>query len=303
MYKDAIIFQDIFNAHHSNVWSKKGTPGGWNDSSYVSGTWNGRRSLNMGTGVQSNANGMLVRVPSGYNVLWLRVFNDRWATFRVALYDVERQHVYDTGKEIYAGGFRKLNEISPDGAAPDSYWNLHMWMPIPLRTEGSYMVYSEVNGDNWISGIAFGKNLWNHAKNSPVAYVWKLNDQNGTTGHSADWNNDQYGYFQTGTVTELSVPVVYSGKDKLVYSVEVNDNWQGATHGDVWINGVQIERFKTTYQNPFAIHFNSKLYNRYLAARIPANLIRNDDKFVRLKIDLSKDNNHFHFRELGTHDY
>ena len=42
--------------------------------------------------------------PAGYNVLWLKIRNDIIQSFRI-------------GNEIYTGGMRSLNNISPDGAA------------------------------------------------------------------------------------------------------------------------------------------------------------------------------------------
>jgi hypothetical protein len=76
--------------------------------------------------------------------------------------------------------------------------------------------------------------------------------------------------------------------DKIIYIAEHNDTWDGAQHGDVFINGVKIERFRTSYNNnPFAAHY-SKLYSRYLATRIPAYLIKPTDNFITLKIDMTK---------------
>ncbi len=63
-----------------------------------------------------------------------------------------------------------LTEIAPDGGATDGYHNLHMWMPMPLRKAGNYIIYP-AGTDSWISGIAFGKNLWGHARNSAKAYM------------------------------------------------------------------------------------------------------------------------------------
>jgi len=40
-----------------------------------------------------------------------------------------------------------------------------------------------------------------------------------------------------------------------------------------------------------------------MATKIPASLIGQTDKFVRLKIDMTGSNHHIHFREIGTHDY
>jgi hypothetical protein len=99
------------------------------------------------------------------------------------------------------------------------------------------------------------------------------------------------------------VPVVPSGNDKLVYIIEYNNNWVGTQHTSVTANGTAIERFKTTYSNPFATHNNSKQYCRYIAARIPSNLIKPTDTFVTLSINMSDNDNIIFFREIGTHDY
>jgi len=67
-----------------------------------------------------------------------------------------------------------------------------MWTPIPGTRSGSLMVYSDINSDCWISGLALGMNLWNHARNSAIAYHWKLNG--GTDGWDREnWNNDNLG--------------------------------------------------------------------------------------------------------------
>jgi len=304
MYKDAIIYQDIFNAYNSNIFQKVGSPAGWDETSYATNPWNGRRILKIGGGVNSNGNGMLVHIPDGYNVLWLRVLGDRWATFRVTAFNPSSTANFQDWTEIYASGYRRLTTIAPDGTGHDSNWDTHQWMPIPIRAAGSYMIYSAQNSDDWISGIAFGKNLWNHAMNSAIAYNWKLNSVTGNIGWTSEnWNNDQLAYLPAGSVYELAVPVIPNGKDKLIYFVNHNDNWNGSMHGAVQVNGQVVERFRTSYNNPFAAHFNSKFYNRYMATRIPAAYIAQGDKFVTVRIDMTNSNNHLYFREMGTHDY
>jgi len=304
MYHTAMVFQDIFDAYNSNIFRKQGTPGGWDETSYASGLWNGKRILNIGTGVQSNGNGIVVNIPQGYDVLWIRALGDRWCVLRVSQFNQGSVANFQDWTEIYATGFRNLNKIGPDGAGTDSYWNVHEWMPIPIRGGASqYNVYSAQNSDSWISGIAFGQNIWNHATQSAVAYLWKLNPQTGDIGWSGQWNNDQLSQFNAGSVVEVSVPVINSGLDKMVYLINHNDSWLGTMHGKVTVNGQPVERFRTTYSNPFATHFNSKFFDRYLATHVPASLIQQGDKFIRLKVDMSNCNNHLYFRELGTHDY
>jgi hypothetical protein len=105
-----------------------------------------------------------------------------------------------------------------------------------------------------------------------------------------------------GKVTNLVVPVVSNGKDKLLYLVEHNNNWNGCMHAGIKVNGKPIERFIATYDNPFARHWNSKFYNRYIAALVPAGLIGKDDRWLKVDIDMNGAGNDIYFREMGTHD-
>jgi len=307
MYRDALIYQDIFNAYNSNIFVKKGAARGWDETSYVNSPWNLRHILNIGNGANSNGNGIKVNIPQGYNVIWLRVLGDRWHTFRVNAFSEDTQTDFNPFDypERYATGFKNLNSISPDGAAPDSQWNVHMWMAIPVRNNAaSYMIYSDVNADDWISGIAFSKNIWNHAYNSGVAYLWKINGGDAVGWGGENWNSDHLAYFTAGSNFEVWVPVIYSGKDKMVYIVEHNNNWTGTMHGNVFVNGQQVERFRTSWSNAFQRHYSSKLYDRYMGIRVPAAMIQQNDKFLRLRIDMTFSNNqNIHFREIGTHDY
>jgi hypothetical protein len=77
-------------------------------------------------------------------------------------------------------------------------------------------------------------------------------------------------------------------------------------HNGITVNDQPIERLRATYDNPFARHWNSKVWNRYIAARIPADLIpkpkADAPPLLRVKIDMSKQDNNINFREMGTHD-
>jgi len=309
MYKDAIIYQDIFHIYDQGIIQKRGSPKGWDETSYVSTKWNQRNILNIGAGANANGVGLKVNIPPNYDVLWIRVLNDRWAVFKVCPLTSDDQTDFPASQyERYASGFRNLNSISPDGAAPDSQWNLHMWVPIPIRGGSgtkAYMVQSDVNSDDWISGIAFGKNIWNHAVNTAIAYSWALGGGIGTTYMSPNWNNDMYAVFAGGSDVEVFVPVVYSGKDKMIYLVEFNNNWTGTQHTAVYVNGKKVERFRTSWSNPFARHHNSKIYCRYMATRIPAKMVKPNDLYIAVRVDMTENGTdmNLNFREMGTHDY
>ena len=91
----------------------------------------------MGHNPQSNGNGLKVNIPDGYDVLWLRVTNDRWNIFRKAALELE-----DTVIDKYACFQISLNEISPDGRTSDSFAPLHKWCPMPLHKKRSlYNIY------------------------------------------------------------------------------------------------------------------------------------------------------------------
>jgi hypothetical protein len=301
--KGAKIYHDIFRAMQSGIIEKVGNPSGWNDKAHRVNKWHRRTLLRIGGGANSNGNGLRVHVPRGKNVLWIRVSNHVWATFRIVHEHAQRGEE----QEVYACGHRKLNEYSPDGGAPDTYWDWHQWCQFPLRHHngGAVMVYTDRHCDGWISGVAFSTNPWGHARNSGVAYHWALNGGTPLTSFSHNWNNDHIANLLHHKVWILKVPVVPNGYDKLLYFIEHINNWHGTMHGDVYVNERKVERFRTSYggNNPFANHYNSKLYDRYMALRVPRDLIEWDAKFLEVKVDMTNSNHHIHIREAGTHDY
>ena len=158
---------------------------------------------------------------------------------------------------------------------------------MPLRNSGNYMLYSATDTEGWIFGIAFS-NLLNHAKNSGIAYLWALNGGSKLDWVSV-WNQDQLVMIAMGKVSELKIPVVPNGKDKIVYLVKSNNNWVGVMHLSVTINGKSAERFRTSYgNNLFATHYNSKLYTRCIATYVPAEWIKPNDNFLTVRIVMTK---------------
>jgi hypothetical protein len=112
------------------------------------------------------------------------------------------------------------------------------------------------------------------------------------------------GFVANGTTNSLlKVPVVPSGRDKLLYIINHNDNSnENFMCSGITVGGNPIERLLTTYDNPFSRHWNGRTYQRYVAARIPANMIDKNARFLDVKIDTTYQNAPFYFREIGTHD-
>lgn len=187
---------------------------------------------------------------------------------------------------------------------PDGYDVAHQWVPIPARRAGKLALISKPNTDQdfWISGLAFSKNPWAHAAQSAVGYHWAVNGGGATAWNEPNWNGDSLARIDAKTNLELKVPVVPSGRDKLLYLIEHNSNWNGAMHTAITVEGQPVERFMDTYDNPFNRHWNSKSYEHYIASRIPNALIPSGTHYLNVRIDMSKQNKQIHFREIGTDD-
>ena len=73
-------------------------------------------------------------------------------------------------------------------------------------------------------------------------------------------------------------------------------------HGNVKVNGQAVERFRTSYVNPFALHFNNQVAT-YMASSAPAELIKTGDKFLKLTLDLTDNDMGIQVLEVGSYDY
>jgi len=86
--------------------------------------------------------------------------------------------------------------------------------------------------------------------------------------------------------------------------VQHNNNWLGTMHRRVIVEGKELPyRFRTSYTNPFATHFNSKQFQRYMAVVVPKELIKDDALFINVEIDMTEVDNPIYIREIGTHSY
>ena len=239
-----------------------------------------------------------MNVPAGYDLIWICHLNDRRMAVRVQSKD------YPTDIQTsYGFGQHNLNEVYPDGSMSDSSWNFHKWMPLVLYRTGIHYIHCDFPGlECWFSGIAFGKNILNHAKSYCPTYFYKLNGGDIIEDHGM-WNNDEVGRINLGNIKTIYVPIIPNGKDKLLYYIAHNNNWD-ETISNVLVNYKPIERFKTTYVNPFSIHINSKIYQRYYAAKISKDYYGENDRFVKVTFDTTTLSlNHFYFRGFGSHDF
>lgn len=303
---DALIYDNIFEAVKKGAIAKMGNPTYDDQSWNPKKPWNSKPLIKFGGDSEADGNGAQVVVPDGYDTLWVRVLGDRWSVAKVYYPDGKKE---DLG--LWAGGYRAGNCYCPDGSLADGQFVggddvvlAHQWLPIPVPRSGPVALVAKPKTTNhfWLSGVAFSKNPWGHATHSAVAYHWQLNGGSDVSWNTHKWNNDVLAQIMPGKVTSLVVPVVANGKDKLLFLIEHNNNWNGCMHNGIKVNGKDIERFIATYDNPFARHWNSKIYNRYIAARVPAELIGKDDRWLKVEVDMRGANHNIHFREMGTHD-
>jgi len=299
--QDPIVYQDIFVAlQQKSAIIQLGNPQ-YDDKQYTSANpWNLRPIIKFGGNSENDGNGALVTIPPGYDTLWLRVLGDRWNVVHAYFTDSPKE---DLG--LWAGGWRGANSYSPDGSLGDGTGPAHQWMAIPAGRSGNVALISKPNTDSafWLSGIAFSRNPWAHATQSAVGYNWQLNGGDAVAWSTNNWGYDVLGYLNPQTNLLLKVPVVPSKRDKLLYIINHNDSGNElVVHSAITVGGNPIERLLSTYDNPFSRHWNSKLYERYLAARIPANMIPAGTRFLDVRIDMKYQNAPFHFREIGTHD-
>jgi hypothetical protein len=300
---DPVVYQDIFEAKEKGAIAKLGSPQYDETSWGRNHPWNDRPIIKYGGNNEKDGNGAKVIIPKDYNTVWVRVLGDRWTVIHAYFLDGSRE---DLG--LWPGGWRSANSYCPDGSLSDGCMIAHQWLPIPAGRAGEVALIAKPNtgGDFWLSGLAFSRNPWAHAVQSAIGYHWGLNGGNGTIydqkGNWHNWKGDSLSKINPKTNLELKVPVVPSGRDKLLYLVEHNNDWNGCMHTGITVNGQKIERFMATYDNPFARHWNSKFYERYIAARIPAGLIPANARWLSVRIDMSKQDQGIHFREIGTHD-
>lgn len=308
MYPDnPLVYQDIFDAKNAGAVVKFGNPQ-YDETTYTNkNLWNERPIIRFGSDNEADGNGALVTIPPGYDTVWVRVLGDRWTAMKAYFTDGAKE---DLG--LWPGGYRATNCYCPDGSLSDGVHfstdnqnrTAHQWLPIPAGRSGQLALVAKPNTNwhFWVSGLAFSRNPWGHAGHSAVAYHWGLNGSERIKWNTHIWNDDVLAEITAKTNSVLVVPVVPNGRDKLLYLVEHNNNWNGAMHNGITVNGTPIERFLATYDNPFARHWNSKFYERYFAARIPAGLIDAKSRWLKVKIDMSKQTNSIYFREIGTHD-
>ena len=305
LFINMIKYNNIYDSIDNGVVSKQGNPKNWDDTSFtINKLWNKKPMIRIGLD-SSYPDGMIVNIPSGYDTMWLQVINDRWCTINIKT---------SSGKKIctYGSGRKSLVSLSPDGTVGiDGVNNAFVWIPINIKklfvdnkcliTAGTISSTTDV----WISNIAFSNNVWGYTNLPATVPMWGCNGEVNKLiiagDKSGEWHGGLLVKTELGKQHDIYVPIVQTGRDKLVYIIEHNNDWAGTYHTDILANGQNVGRLKSTYSNLISTHYNSKIYSRYLAVKVEKELINKDDTFI--KITLSTPDTEIYFREIGSHDY
>jgi hypothetical protein len=240
------------------------------------------------------SDGIQIYMPHGPGTLWVRIIiSAEWVGFKI--FNGSGQNIGE-----YNRGYTNATTISPDGSIGSSN-SKHCWIPCCVPSGGYYYIVGGAKnaGYVWISGLAVSSNPWCHGSNTCLSYHWGSNGSSNVGWNNSNWNGDILAQITANVTANLFVPNIYSGRDKLVYFIEHNNTGVTGKHDSIAVQDTVIERLRATYSNPFATHFNSKPYNRFLAARIPVHLTNSN----LLKITLKTTDDWFYFRECGTIDY
>jgi len=287
------IYENITTALDNGWIQKSGNPPGWESNYWRNNPYHQRSLIRLYKSNNWNE-GIQVYVPYTPGTLWVRIIvQAEWQGFTIYKNG-------GTNMGEYNRGYSSATSISPDGSIGSGNAK-HCWIPCCVPEANWYWIVGGTRHATLvhISGIAVTSNPWCHGSNTCLSYHWGSNGSSNIGWNSNGWNGDLLAQITSNVNAILFVPNIYSGRDKLVYFIEHNNTGEGGKHENIYVQDTEIERLRATYSNPFATHFNSKPYNRFLAARIPVHLTNSN----LLKITIKTNDDWFYFRECGTIDY
>jgi hypothetical protein len=307
---------------------------------YNTYNWNGKciYVTNTGYGNQNNGTGIEIRVPEhpnkakgeDYTVLWVQTLGERWSTFRVYQYDTTTNQVVKYFHK-HASGLNNLNKISPDGSTHSELWNAFEWTPVPIDLTGNTLrklvISNYYSTYTWFSGFAFSTNPWNHYKCHALEIHWGLHSEpnirdavsldatvryninsSSNIGFSQNFNNQPVAILSANNKFTIRIPFINNSKDKILYVVEYNNEWGPSLNKIVIYDNVtniakDLGNLSTAFKNPFATHYNSKIWQRYYGVIIPKEYLPTiqpkNNNYIKIEISTSSE---FNINEIGTHD-
>lgn len=304
---DYVIY-NIHDALKANIIAKKGSSS-FDSTTYSEKPLVSKFAIKFGNNNETSGNGVAVTIPSPkYTLLWLQVPYNKWTI-------VEAK--YDDGVLIgtFGDGFATHNIFTPNGTDTDSP-NEYIWFSIPIISPNKKIILTSrdlltvpdsniINSGMWVFAIGFSTNPWNHVYSCGRILASANNGGTKIKFESNNWKGYPLVSFNKETQNNIYVPIIPSNYDKVLYILFHNDDSSNPAHTGVLINGTPINRFKS-YNNVFSRHYTNMggtPYVKYLATIIPNSLINKNSNLIKITVDMTKQNNNFMFRFIGTHDY
>ena len=201
------------------------------------------------------------------------------------------------------------------------------WCPIPLERklldQHPYitLINNNTSSNPWMTGIAFGRNPWNHAFNTAINYHWRLNGGS-YIWWSGHWWYRHWCYNHAWHNRTIYVPCIFNGKDKVLYGKfhAWGATGQSSKGHSIMVNDVPIGNFHHSFQNPFQMTSEtSYLGSTYKGLHIPADVImknhydgaghvssasyKGDVGYIKISMQGGYADYSSYWSEMGTHDY
>ena len=332
----------------------------WDDWSYSYGrrrryTWYERHMIRIGWSNQyGHYGGLRIRIPDGVDTLWVQNHagwqhhqlyylykngtvnpgysnTNSWANRYLAPNGSGRHPRY--GYKKRSGVFGAPNADHHNVYTPQDgttrgvrHWIGDSWHPIPLERklldDHPYVTLCQRNSSSsWVTGLAFGRNPWNHAKTEAVNLHWRLNggDYMWWSGH---WWYRHWCYAHAWYNRYVMVPCIFNGKDKILYmhGHAWGADGQAGQGWGVQVNGVNLGSFHSGFDNPFKRRTDSHyLGAAYKGIHVPKEVVmkqhwdgngsvssgvyKGDVGYIRVRLCGGWADYSSYQSEMGTHDY
>ena len=274
----ATVYENIFDALGAGLIAERGSPQYDATSHTANNPLNHRPTIMFGGNSESESNGAQVTIPAGFDTLWIRVLGDRW--------NVVHAYFLDGGwRPRPLDGRQPKRELLHPRRKPDRWHGMATPMAAnprrPRRRGGAGL--QDSNKRRFLvvrSGV----------QHEPVGACGTVcaaaSAGSRMVAMQSPWTSDNWGgdvlaQLNQQSNLQLMVPVLPSGRDKLLYLIGSDpDDPPALAHSGITVNGQAIERFSAGYDNPFARHWNSKWRERYVAARVPAGSVPSGQRFL-----------------------
>lgn len=304
MFPNPVIYENISDAWQDTTTTgvptvdfkmrRFGTPAGF---VYNNGTFSGKVLANIGN-TNVAGNGIAIKVPAGYNTVWIQFFvspivlrehkfeyvwnTPSWSTVNTVMV----QHVY--GPNVAGQTPQHWNAVTPYGMkSKQTHYQDFAWRMCTLPDSNGGILYvnnvgSSAAGGN-IAGLAITKNPYNITQCAAFE-VWSgmansmipATPAHPTLTIPASAFYDHYLQIPTNVSKRLPLPYVKNGKDKMIIIEQFDNYWNmGIPWDGFYINGVKIPEVNIRavsdfMTSNFTMRSTASVKKNMLCIRVPA---------------------------------